>query len=100
MPASTTTKAGKVTLTFTQKAGSEANFTATEMATLVAKLANDGTSDLTVGAFSNASLTTPGKAETSTGAGDGVAAVFTVDVAVSAPGANSVTLKVSAPAAP
>ena len=100
VPANTTTKAGKVTLTFAQKTGSEANFTATEMAALVAKLANDGTSDLTVGAFSNASLTTPGKAETSAGAGDGVAAVFTVDVAVSAPGANSVTLKVNAPAAP
>ena len=100
VPASTTTKSGKVTLTFTQKTGSEDNFTATEMAALVAKLVNDGTADLTVGGFSNASLTTAGKAETSVGAGDGVKAVFTVEVAVSAPGAATVTLKVDAPTVP
>ena len=70
------------------------------MAALVAKLVNDGTADLTVGGFSNASLTTAGKAETSVGAGDGVKAVFTVEVAVSAPGAATVTLKVDAPTVP
>ncbi|MCI8686900.1 MAG: hypothetical protein HFF57_01140 [Lawsonibacter sp.] len=88
----TDTKAGKVTLTFTQTTASD--FDAAAMAAFVATLGDNSTTNLTVGAFSNAQLTTAGVAATST------PAVFTVDLAISNPGANSVTILIESTPTP
>ena len=88
----TDTKAGKFTLTFTQKAG--ADFDAAAMTAFVATLGDNSTANLTVGAFSNAQLTTAGVTATPT------PAVFTVDLAISNPGANSVTILIESTPTP
>ena len=91
---SQTTKTGKVTLTFTQVTGGA--FDETAMATLVGKLKDNSTTDLTLGAFDAASarLVTEGKDADPSGTPAAVPAVFTVDVAVSSPAAASATIKI------
>ena len=93
---SQTTKTGKVTLTFTQVTGGA--FDETAMATLVGKLKDNSTTDLTLGAFdaTSARLVTEGKDADPSGDPAAVQAVFTVDVAVSSPAAASATIKIQA----